>query len=153
MMRQASRKPVLGIFEASITTATQLLTNDTSANEKEKFGIVTTGKVWEKLLAEAVLWTLGGTPGTRNSTFAGVQSTGLNATELHDAPQVEVKQRVQDAAKRLTAAGDVKVVALGCAGMAGMDEWIREVVPETVRIVDGVKAGVGALQTLLRAQF
>ena len=114
---------------------------------------MTTGKVWEKLLGEAVLWTLGGRPGTPNSTFAGVQSTGLNATELHDAPQVEVKQRVQDAAKRLTAAGDVKVVILGCAGMAGMDEWIREVVPETVRIVDGVKAGVGALQTLLRAQF
>jgi len=41
-------------------------------------------------------------------------------------------------------------VCLGCAGMAAMEPWVRSVVGDGVLVVDGVRAGVGALQGLIR---
>lgn len=151
LQKHAGGKPILGIFEASVTVALQIV----SAERKERFGIVSTGKVWEKLLTDGVVRMLGMASGTSNSKspFAGVETTGLNATELHDMPQEEVKKKIKQATRRLVDRGNVKVVLLGCAGMAGMDEWVREEVEEGVRIVDGVKAGVGALQGLVRGRF
>ena len=84
--------------------------------------------------------------------------------ELHHAPREEVEERVKRAARRLVKGkgadggvgerrGKVKVVILGCAGMAGMEGWVREEVGEGVRVVDGVKASVGALQGLIRGRF
>lgn len=140
-------KSVTGIFEASVTTALQLIRPD------EKFGIVSTGKVWESLLSEAVTALLGHDGSSR---FAGVETTGLNATELHDAPQEEVKRRIKEATKRLLGKGDVRAVCLGCAGMSGMDEWVREAAreqlggQEKVWVVDGVMAGVAWLQGATR---
>ena len=89
----------------------------------------------------------------KNERFAGVETTGLNATELHSTPQEEVKRRIKEAARRLMARGSVKVVILGCAGMAGMDEWVREEALEGVKIVDGVKVGVGNLLALIKGKF
>ncbi|KIV99475.1 uncharacterized protein PV09_08895 [Verruconis gallopava] len=146
---RASNKPVTGIFESSVATSLQLI------HPREKFGIVSTGKVWEEILTDAVDSFLGCEGGKR---FAGVETTGLNATELHDAPQEEVERRVKEACKRLLGKGDVGAICLGCAGMSGMDDWVRSAAIDTlgperggrVRIVDGVKAGVawldGALQ-------
>ena len=139
--------PVVGIFEASVAAALQLLDL-----ESQQFGIVSTGAAWEELLRYAVgllLGTLGGGEGPR-SRCAGVEITGLEATELHSAEQGEVKRRVQQAVGRLVGKGTVQVVLLGCAGMAGIKGWVQEVVGEGVRVVDGVKAGVGALQGLIR---
>ena len=149
LREHAKGKHVLGIFEASITVALQIV----SAERKEKFGIVSTGKVWEKLLGDGVMQMLGTASGSSDSPFAGIETTGLNATELHDAPQEEVKRKIKQATRRLVDRGNVKVVILGCAGMAGMDEWVREEVDERVKIVDGLKAGVGALQGLVRGRF
>jgi len=138
------RKAVTGIFEASVVQS--LDTIDAS----EKFGIVSTGKVWEKLLSEAV----NGLPkldhGLARERFEGIETTGLSATELHDADPKLVRQKVKDATKRLVQLGDVGAVCLGCAGMAGMDEIVREGCIEAlgqekgerVKIVDGVQAGV-----------
>lgn len=68
-----------------------------------------------------------------------------------------IKQKVQAATARVLARGDVGVIILGCAGMAGMEEWVREEVDSGgqtgVRVVDGVKAGVGVLQGLLRGGY
>ena len=152
LLREATNneKPVLGIFEASVTTALQLLSPKTEL--REQFGIVSTGQVWEKLLTSAVNELLGTSSGG-SDRFAGVETTGLDATDLHDAPQEEVKARMKEATRRLVGKGNVKVVILGCAGMAGMDEWVREEVGKDVKIVDGVKAGIGALQCLLNAKF
>ena len=157
-----ARKPAVGIFEASVTAGLHLA----SLVRHERFGIVSTGKVWEGLLTEAVGRMLGssssaseeeeegGTSSAKgNPLFAGVETTGLNATELHDAPQEEVRRKIKEAARRLMGRGNVTVIILGCAGMAGMDEWVREEVGEGVRVVDGVKAGVGVLQGLVRARF
>merc|ERR1711862_609486 len=98
---RTSNKPVTGIFEASVATSLQLI------HPTEKFGIVSTGKVWEEILTEAVEAFLGRDDSKR---FAGVETTGLNATELHDAPQEEVEKRVKDATKRLLRQGDVGAV-------------------------------------------
>jgi Asp/Glu/hydantoin racemase len=141
---------VTGIFEASVAAALQLI------HPNETFGIVTTGKVWEELLTSAVLGFLGG-----KERFAGVQTTGLNATDLHDAPPEEVRRRMKDATKRLVAGGNVGAICLGCAGMAGMDEMVREACIEAlgevkgnkIRIVDGVVAGVAWLDGILRSGF
>ncbi|RDI87961.1 tRNA pseudouridine(32) synthase [Venturia inaequalis] len=151
-----SGKSVTGIFEASVATSLQLI------HPSEKFGIVSTGKVWEVILTEAVEAYLGTSRGGDVSKrFAGVETTGLNATELHDMPQDEVRKRMKDATKRLVGKGDVGAVCLGCAGMAGMDEMVREACIEElgeekgkrVRIVDGVTAGVAWLEGAVRAKF
>ncbi|KAH4843461.1 hypothetical protein HBI26_215970 [Parastagonospora nodorum] len=148
---KSSRKPVTGIFEASVGTSLQLIHPD------EAFGIVSTGKVWEDILSQATEAFLG----TASKRFAGVETTGLNATDLHDAPPDEVRKRMKEAVKRLLKKGNVGAVCLGCAGMAGMDKMVREACVEElgdvdgqrVRIVDGVVAGVAWLEGAVRAGF
>lgn len=148
------RKPVTGIFEASVGTSLQVIHPD------EKFGIVSTGKVWEDILTEATIAFLG-TGSEASKRFAGVETTGLNATDLHDAPAEEVRKRMKDAVKRLLRKGKVGAICLGCAGMAGMDAMVREACVEElgeedghrVRIVDGVMAGVAWLEGAIRAGF
>jgi Asp/Glu/hydantoin racemase len=147
-------KPVTGIFEASVSTSLQII------HPEEKFGIVSTGKVWEQILSEAVVDFLG-TGSEASKRFAGVETTGLNATDLHDAPAEEVRKRMKDAVKRLLKKGNVGAICLGCAGMSGMDAMVREACVEElgkeegmrVRIVDGVVAGVAWLEGAVRAKF
>lgn len=151
---KGARKPVTGIFEASVGTSLQVIHPD------EKFGIVSTGKVWEDILTDATIAFLG-TGSEASKRFAGVETTGLNATDLHDAPAEEVHKRMKDAVRRLLRKGKVGAICLGCAGMAGMDEMVREACVEElgdvdgrrVRIVDGVMAGVAWLEGAIRAGF
>jgi len=162
-LRNYTRKPIVQISTASVTTALQLI------SRHQTFGIVSTGDVWESLLTNAVHEFIG-VPAeksnglNRTSPFAGVETTGLNATDLHNAPAVEVRRRIKEATKRLLDRnhhGDVRVICLGCAGMTGMEEVVREACTEKlgdtdgslVRVVDGVKAGVGILQSLVRGGF
>jgi Asp/Glu/hydantoin racemase len=150
-----SRKPVTGIFEASVAASLQTI------HPSEKFGIVSTGKVWETILTDATIAFLGTTGEESSKRFAGVETTGLNATDLHDAPAEEVRKRMKDAVKRLLGKGNVGAVCLGCAGMAGMEEMVREACVEElgeevggrVRVVDGVMAGVAWLEGAVRAGF
>jgi len=151
---KGSRKPVTGIFEASVSTSLQVI------HPHEKFGIVSTGKVWESILTNATIAFLG-TGSEASKRFAGVETTGLNATDLHDAPAEEVRKKMKDAVRRLLQKGNVGAICLGCAGMAGMDEMVREACVEElgevegkrVRIVDGVMAGVAWLEGAIRAGF
>ncbi|KAK5090324.1 dal80p-controlled protein [Lithohypha guttulata] len=154
-----ARKYVTGIFEASVVTSLAL----TGSNTNESFGIVSTGKIWETALRDAVHELFGVTNSKR---FAGCQTTGLNASELHDLPAEEVRTKMKDATKRLLQDGTsmqshVRAICLGCAGMIGLEEAVREACLEElgeedgkkVAIVDGVKAGIGALLTLARGGF
>lgn len=139
---------VAGIFEASVASCLQ------SIDIKEKFGIVSTGKQWEGILGEAVANLLGSSSSSR---YAGTETTGLNATELHDTAKDVVDRRMKDATKRLLDRR-AKAICLGCAGMAGMDLTVREACVEhlgesdgqAIRIVDGVISGVIHLDGLLR---
>jgi Asp/Glu/hydantoin racemase len=68
---------------------------------------------------------------------------------------------MKDAVKRLLRKGKVGAICLGCAGMAGMNEMVREACVEElreedgsrVRIVDGVQAGVAWLEGAVRSEF
>lgn len=158
--------PVVGIFEASISTALSLLrptppkNADGQTQKVKKFGIVTTGTYWEKTLTEGVMEAVGVDDIAHCKRFKGVFSTGLSAGELHTAPAEEVRRRMKDATRRLVQDDDVSVVCLGCAGMAGMDEMVREACVEAlgkekaaaVTIVDGVKAGIAILDGLVRSR-
>lgn len=151
LIRTHSSAPVLNIFEASILHARAL---------GRPFGIVTTGKYWETVLANGVRQYLTGidTPaiekgGAGIEGFIGVRSTGLNATELHSMEKEEVDRRIAQASAELVGEG-ADIIILGCAGMSGMEEAIRrgaETEGRSIKIVDGVRAGIILLEGLIRA--
>ena len=93
-----------------------------------------------------------------SSRFAGTETTGLNADELHTTPKGEVDKRMKDATKRLLEK-KIDAICLGCAGMAGMDDTVRaacieqlgEIEGKRIKIVDGVISGVSFLEGALRA--
>ena len=115
--------------------------------DKRWFGIVTTAAAWKDVLEEAVWRTFGEQEGMR---FRGVVTTGLTAEELHLVPEERVEERVKGAVREWR--GEVGVVVLGCAGMVGMERWVVEEMGGGVVVVDGVRAGVEALQGLLRRE-
>ena len=124
--------------------------------------MVSTAVSWEEPLRVYIeVHCLGGAVKEgEGAEFVGVETCGLSAGELHEAPIEEVERRVKDAARRLLRQGSemeegrrVGVVVLGCAGMAGMEGWVRDVAGRGVRVVDGVRAGVGILQGLVRGGF
>ncbi|KAH6683440.1 Asp/Glu/hydantoin racemase [Halenospora varia] len=148
---------VTGIFEASISTSLSILPMD-SRKTRSKFGIVSTGTYWEKALSDGVKHFLQVEDLAKCRRFKGVETTGLNADELHTAPPELVRKKMMEATKRLVKDKDVKVVCLGCAGMAGLDSIVDEALREElgedakyVHVLDGVKAGIGLLESLIRA--
>ena len=168
------RKLVLGIFEASILHALALVDSsctDPGAATANRWGIVSTGKVWEGLLASGVeRFLVGASAGAGAGAgvigaqrFAGVATTGLNAIDLHTLPREEVLQSMKKAVRKLLGptdgGGKVTAVCLGCAGMAGLAEAVNDVgaelgyPPGELRVIDGVKAGVLILQGLLKAKY
>ncbi|KAL5364088.1 hypothetical protein BJX96DRAFT_156737 [Aspergillus floccosus] len=169
----AKRKYVTGIFEASVVASLSLissfqLTSDQTLHKtqvQDTFGIVSTGSVWEEELSKAVREMLVNSSDGSASTnrFAGVATTGLTAVELHTTPPEEVRRRLIDATERLikTSPRPVKAICMGCAGMAGMEEAVREGCVRAygpqqgnrVSIVDGVVAGTGMLVTACKAMF
>lgn len=117
------------------------------------YGIVSTGKVWEQLLTEGVK-RIASEEGREDvwARFVGVETTGLNATELHDMPADEVDEKIEEAVKRLVRKGRLGAICLGCAGMTGMGETVREALMQdlgengaNVEIIDGVLEGVRLL--------
>ncbi|TPX32989.1 hypothetical protein SmJEL517_g04034 [Synchytrium microbalum] len=142
----SQNKLVTGIFEASISHSLQLVSS------KEKFGIVSTSKVYEELLSDAVHDFLGS---DSCKWFGGVETTGLNASELEHAP--DVRSRMKETTKRLVRRGDIGAICLGCAGMADMDNLVREACIEEmgvdkgsrIFVVDGIISGLAFLDSTL----
>ncbi|KAJ5744794.1 hypothetical protein N7533_009664 [Penicillium manginii] len=128
-------KYVTGIFEGSITASLSLISGfdfvTSGSLQKQQisqsFGIVTTGSAWKDELNKGVTEMLVGA-GLQSSRFAGTETTGLSAVELHTTAPDEVRQRIIAATQRLllNAPSRVGAVCLGCAGMAGMEEAVRE---------------------------
>lgn len=146
---------VLGIFEASVLSAFSLLE---PYADNTKFGVVTTGEFWEKNLADGVGEYLGLGAGHQTARFAGIFTSGLEAGDFHGSmPQDVVGDKLRDATRRLLRSGKVRVVIMGCAGMAGLEDIIRSVVTEEygdkekVYVVDGVKAGAGLVLETVRS--
>lgn len=153
---------VTGIFEASISMSLSLLPMDYEGprprDTRSKFGIVSTGTYWEKALSDGVKNLLDLREMGASGQFKGVETTGLTAGELHSVPPELVRQRMMEATKRLVRDRDVKIICLGCAGMAGLDKVVEEALVEElgeeeaeyVYVLDGVKAGIVVLEGLLR---
>ncbi|KAI7775336.1 hypothetical protein LA080_007015 [Diaporthe eres] len=142
--------PVTGIFEASVLASLPLV------RPGRGWGIVTTGKFWEAHLADAIESFLGAGSG---GSFLGVQSTGLVAGDFHgDVPPEVIQAKLKAATKRLLAKGQPDCILMGCGGMAGLEEVIRTAVREElgeqaakdVYVVDGVRAGVGVIEQMVR---
>ncbi|KAI1322130.1 hydantoin racemase [Xylariaceae sp. FL0255] len=152
---------ITGIFEASILTALSLLRGPC-----EKWGIVTTGKFWEEHLTAGVNEFLGTTSESKTNTrFAGVQSTGLNASDFHGGlDPAFIREKLKEATKRLLVEGEkdgsqATVIVMGCAGMAGLEDIIREAAQEhngkefaysVLHVVDGVRAGIMQMDQIIR---
>ncbi|KAF8429248.1 Asp/Glu/hydantoin racemase [Tirmania nivea] len=162
----ADQKFVTGIFEASVLHALSLVDSTyvhSESREPNRWGIVTTGKVWEESLTLGVEMFLGIKRGLGMGRFAGVVAMELNAADLHDSPKEEVNRRMKEAVRRLLCptdgGGKVTAVCLGCAGMVGLEETVHEVGRELgykeggLRAVDGVKAGVLILEGLLKGRY
>lgn len=141
--------PVTGIFEASVLASLPLV------RPGRGWGIVTTGKFWEAHLSDAIESFLG----ADNASFLGVQSTGLLAGDFHgDVPPDVIRDKLKAATKRLMAKGRPDCILMGCGGMAGLEEVIRtavreelgEQVAKDVYVVDGVRAGVGVIEQMVR---
>ncbi|KAG8169201.1 hypothetical protein KVR01_001950 [Diaporthe batatas] len=142
--------PVTGIFEASVLASLPLVKHGRG------WGIVTTGKFWEAHLEDAIRSMLGGA-----GSFLGVQSTGLTAGDFHgDVPPEVIRDKLKAATKRLLAEGLPDCILMGCGGMAGLEEVIRAAVREdlgeeaakAVYVVDGVRAGVGVVEQMVRSK-
>jgi Asp/Glu/hydantoin racemase len=142
-------KAVAGIFEASVATCLLAI------NLHDKFGIISTGKQWQEILAKAVSDIMGSKATDR---YAGCETTGLSAGELHTTPPEITKEKIKLATKRLLGK-KAKAICLGCAGMAGMDTMVRKACIEhlgenegrRIKIVDGVISGIYVLEVALRA--
>ncbi|KAL4750975.1 hypothetical protein BDW72DRAFT_203475 [Aspergillus terricola var. indicus] len=127
------KKYVTGIFEGSIVTSLSLVSSFQltwdggfgKSQAKDTFGIVTTGSSWKVELINAVsdmLVNSGNHKGS-SSRFAGVETTGLTAVELHTTPPEEVRRRIIEATERLIKANSrpVSAICLGCA--VGSQFW------------------------------
>jgi len=144
-------KHTIGILEASLSMALSICHSSAKEAPIRRWGIVTTGRVWEQLLNEAIKNYL------NIDAWKGVfrvETTGMNAGELHELPREKVRERLAQATKRLVewgeGCGGLKVVILGCAGMSELEDIVRQTVGPDVKVIDGVKAGVCSLQSMVQ---
>ena len=78
---------------------------------------------------------------------ASVRASGLAVLELEADPQRAVEAIVEQA-ERAVRNDKAEVICLGCGGMAGLDEQIRQ--RTGVPVVDGVSAAVTIAESLVR---
>ena len=78
---------------------------------------------------------------------ASVRASGLAVLELEADPQRAVEAIVEQA-ERAVRDDKAEVICLGCGGMAGLDEQIRQ--RTGVPVVDGVSAAVTIAEALVR---
>jgi len=78
---------------------------------------------------------------------ASVRASGLAVLELEADPQRAV-QAIVEQAERAVRDDKAEVICLGCGGMAGLDEQIRQ--RTGVPVVDGVSAAVSIAESLVR---
>jgi Asp/Glu/hydantoin racemase len=151
LQSKVGRKPVVGMFQASVTTALHLL------RPKSKFAIVTTTSGFIDHLNDAVNAMLGvGSEGS--AVFTGVVASGITWDVLTKEPKEAAKQLMVDTVRNLVRGGDVSVVCLGGAILAGMSDWAQDACVQElgeekgrlVRIVDPLLAGVVTLDGLIR---
>lgn len=135
-------KPVLGIMQAT------LLYSLLRSSPKKLF-VLTSGKDWNPLLDQAIVDFFGCGTFPLNK-FQKTQSLDIEIVSLNDERNfAEVTAIVRQLLEVKYAADDIDCVLLGCAGMAGLDSKLTEVLPH-IQFVDSVKIGVELLVALAR---
>ncbi|TEA18471.1 Uncharacterized protein C8034_v009494 [Colletotrichum sidae] len=132
-LREVCSLPVTGIVQAAL--------HDAVRDGASSFGIVTTAHAWEEVLAASV-----GDLGYGGSS-AGVAATGLGVLELESLDRRVVVERILVCTRRLVDNGATGVI-LGCAGMAALEQDIRQRLPPGTRTIDGVRSGIDMLAGL-----
>ena len=141
---------MVGIFEASVTTALQLV------GPGMRFGIITTGCGYETMLTEGVWKLLGATEGRNLPMFGSVVATGISLDVLQDESSAQVKSRVVETTKKILEAGNIEVICVGGVILAGIEAYVREACVEAlgpkgkhIKLVDQMLAGVTTLHHLI----
>ncbi|ANY08948.1 aspartate/glutamate racemase family protein [Pseudonocardia sp. HH130630-07] len=124
--------PVVDITEAAATTALYL---------GHSYSVVTTLDRTVPLIADRLL--LAGL----DRRCASVRASGLAVLELEQDPDRAVTAIVEQA-RRAVAEDHAEVICLGCGGMAGLQDRVREATG--VPVVDGVPAAVTIAESLVR---
>ncbi|QSB18466.1 Asp/Glu/hydantoin racemase [Pseudomonas sp. 15A4] len=78
---------------------------------------------------------------------ASVRASGMSVLELEESPERAVEAIVEQAIEAVTR-DKGEVICLGCGGMAGLDQLIRD--RAGVPVVDGVTAAVALAESLVR---
>lgn len=78
---------------------------------------------------------------------ASVRASGMSVLELEASPQRAIEAIVAQAIEAVSQ-DKAEVICLGCGGMAGLDQQIRE--RAGVPVVDGVTAAVALAESLVR---
>lgn len=78
---------------------------------------------------------------------ASVRASGMSVLELEEKPERALEAIVEQAAIAVSE-DKAEVICLGCGGMAGLDQMIRE--RTGVPVVDGVTAAVALAESLVR---
>jgi allantoin racemase len=123
--------PVVDITEAAAHVASLL---------GHKYSVVTTLDRAVPLIEDRLL--LAGL----DRRCASVRASGLGVLELEEDPGRAVKAIVAEA-QRAVEDDKAEVICLGCGGMAGLDEAVREATG--VPVVDGVAAAVKLAESLV----
>ncbi|WOO82864.1 putative protein [Vanrija pseudolonga] len=121
-LREEVSYPVVSILEAPLLMGAQLGAH---------VGILTTSPRWESLLAHDVA-----TLGLSGKNTAGVVSSGFSVLDLEQKSPTEVGDRlVQIALDEFYTKRKTDVLVLGCAGMVGFVDQLRDKVPAGEMVV------------------
>jgi allantoin racemase len=130
--RELTRKPVVGIAEASMVLAGML---------GHRFSIVTTSQRWRPMLIDAVRAYGAG------HRCASVRASGMTVLDIDALPESEVRALLMNEARQAIADDGAEVIVLGCAGMSGLDAELSATLGAPV--VDGVAAAVKIAEALV----
>lgn len=139
-------KPVVGIFEASVQAALDIL------EPSKRFAILTTGEAFEKQLEAGVLRLIG--KPKVETCFAGVVSTGIGIHDLAEASQKTVKAKVKTSVKRILAKGDIGVICIGGVILSGTESLVKDACKEEIGneigqeiiVIDQLEAGAASVR-------
>lgn len=130
--REITDKPLLGIAEASMYMACLL---------GRRFSVVTTNRQWEPLLWDAVHHY------GLSERCASIRAVDMPVLALESSDDEQVFQAILQAARKAVAEDGAEVICLGCAGMAGLDKRLQEVLG--IPVVDGVVSALKLAEGLV----
>lgn len=147
---EVGSKPVVGIFEASVNVALEML------QPPKRFSIMTTGKAFEKQLSDGVKQLLG--ESKAQACFAGVVSTGIGPEDTMPEVTEIARQKVREGVKRLMSNDDIAAICMGGVILYGMENCAlqscqAELGTDTTRnivIIDQLEAGVAMIKRELK---